>query len=172
MFLNAESINSGRINKDAANFITENKYSEIKKGRVKYGDILLTTRGNGIGDSAYVDITESALINAQMLILRSSMSEFDSRFLFYYMRSSAIKSLISIFSSGSAQPQIPIRDLKFIPTIIPPLPIQKNIAAILESLAEEIYREWFVRMRFPGHDKAKMIKGVPEGWEVIAIDKL
>jgi type I restriction enzyme S subunit len=31
-------------------------------------------------------------------------------------------------------------------------------------MAEEIYREWFVRMRFPGHEKVKVVKGVPEGW--------
>jgi len=66
---------------------------------------------------------------------------------------------------------------------LPPLPIQKKIAAvlsayddliennnrriaILEKMAEEIYREWFVRMRFPGHEKVKFHKGVPEGWEV------
>ena len=40
---------------------------------------------------------------------------------------------------------------------------QRRIA-LLEKMAEEIYREWFVRMRFPGHEKVKKIKGVPEGW--------
>lgn len=61
--------------------------------------------------------------------------------------------------------------------------IQKKIAAVLtaydelidnnqqrltllEKIAEEIYREWFVRLRFPGHEKAKVNKGVPEGWQV------
>ncbi len=64
-----------------------------------------------------------------------------------------------------------------------PLPIQRKIAAvlsayddliennnrriaILEKMAEELYREWFVRLRFPGHEKVKIVKGVPEGWEV------
>ena len=37
---------------------------------------------------------------------------------------------------------------------------------LLENMAEEIYKEWFVRMRFPGHDKTKFEKGIPEGWEV------
>ena len=44
--------------------------------------------------------------------------------------------------------------------------------AILEKMAEEIYREWFVRMRFPGHEKVKFHKGVPEGWELTKIEKL
>jgi type I restriction enzyme S subunit len=65
---------------------------------------------------------------------------------------------------------------------LPPFPIQKKIAAvlsayddliennnrriaILEKMAEEIYREWFVRIRFPGHEKATFHKGIPEGWE-------
>jgi len=66
---------------------------------------------------------------------------------------------------------------------LPPLPIQRKIAAvlssyddliennnrriaILEKMAEELYREWFVRLRFPGHEKVKIVKGVPEGWDV------
>lgn len=36
--------------------------------------------------------------------------------------------------------------------------------ALLEKLAEEIYREWFVRLRFPGHEKVKLVKGRPETW--------
>jgi type I restriction enzyme S subunit len=39
-------------------------------------------------------------------------------------------------------------------------------------MAEELYREWFVRMRFPGHKETKFVKGVPEGWEVIPIGSL
>ena len=66
---------------------------------------------------------------------------------------------------------------------VPDLPTQKKIAAILtayddliennkrritllEKLAEEIYREWFVRFRFPGHEKVKVVKGLPEKWQI------
>ena len=38
----------------------------------------------------------------------------------------------------------------------------KRRIALLEKMAEEIYREWFVRLRFPGHEKVKVVKGVPE----------
>jgi len=70
---------------------------------------------------------------------------------------------------------------------IPPLVSQKKIAAILsayddliennrrriallEKMAEEIYREWFVRMRFPGHGQAKFEKGVPVGWRFVSLE--
>jgi type I restriction enzyme, S subunit len=73
--------------------------------------------------------------------------------------------------------------------LLPPLPVQKKIAAvlsayddliennnrriaILEKTAEEIYREWFVRMRFPGHETTAFKKGVPEGWEIKPFSEL
>lgn len=44
--------------------------------------------------------------------------------------------------------------------------INKRRIALLEKMAEELYREWFVRMRFPGHESTKFVKGVPDGWEI------
>jgi type I restriction enzyme, S subunit len=72
---------------------------------------------------------------------------------------------------------------------LPPLPTQRKIAAILsayddliennnrriailEKISEELYKEWFVRLRFPGHEKVKVVKGVPEGWEVKNISEI
>ena len=73
---------------------------------------------------------------------------------------------------------------------LPPLPIQRKIAAILsayddlievntrriailEEMARGLYREWFVRFRFPGHEGVRMVESavglVPEGWEVKAL---
>jgi type I restriction enzyme, S subunit len=43
--------------------------------------------------------------------------------------------------------------------------------ALLEKMAEEIYREWFVRLRFPGHEQVTFHKGIPEGWEIKRFDK-
>jgi type I restriction enzyme S subunit len=48
---------------------------------------------------------------------------------------------------------------------------QRRIA-LLEKLAEEIYREWFVRLRFPGHEKVKRLKGLPLGWRVAELKEL
>ena len=37
--------------------------------------------------------------------------------------------------------------------------------ALLEEAARQLYREWFVRLRFPGHEHTRITNGVPEGWE-------
>lgn len=72
---------------------------------------------------------------------------------------------------------------------LPPLPVQRKIAAILsayddlienntrriallEKMAEEVYREWFVRLRFPGHERVPVHQGVPEGWELKPVGEL
>lgn len=86
-------------------------------------------------------------------------------------------------NAAGAVPGVNRNHLHKMKLFLPPLPIQRKIAAILsaydeliennmrriailEKMAEEIYREWFVRLRFPGHEKVKVVKGVPEGWEV------
>lgn len=48
---------------------------------------------------------------------------------------------------------------------------QRRIA-LLEKMAEEIYREWFVRLRFPGHEKVMFVKGVPEGWRAVQFTEI
>ena len=37
---------------------------------------------------------------------------------------------------------------------------------LLEKAAQELYKEWFVRFRFPNHENTKFVNGLPEGWEV------
>ncbi|MBK6957096.1 MAG: restriction endonuclease subunit S [Nitrosomonas sp.] len=86
-------------------------------------------------------------------------------------------------ASGAAQPDLGHSLFLSMPFKYPDISTQQKIAAILsayddliennqrriallEKMAEEIYREWFVRLRFPGHEKVKKVKGVPEGWEV------
>jgi type I restriction enzyme S subunit len=88
---------------------------------------------------------------------------------------------------GAAVPGINLGILKGLPIVLPPLPTQRKIAAvlsayddlienntrrikILEQMAQAIYREWFVTFRFPGHEKVRMVNSpmgkVPEGWRV------
>lgn len=86
-------------------------------------------------------------------------------------------------AGGSTQPLVNQTLLSRIVASLLPKVIQQKIAAILfaydelidnnkrriallEKMAEEIYREWFARLRFPGHKKVKVVKRVPEGWEV------
>ena len=93
------------------------------------------------------------------------------------------KTTFEAISKGTTQDNLSLEKLRSIKFKIPALPIQRKIAAILsayddliennnrriailEKMAEELFREWFVRLRFPGHESVKIVKGVPEGWEI------
>lgn len=89
---------------------------------------------------------------------------------------------LNSFAGGAAQPVITQGILKHLKCDIPNLGTQKRIADILysydilielnnkrikllEQTAQEIYKEWFVRFRFPGYEKTKFVQGIPDGWE-------
>ena len=62
------------------NFVTLEKYNQITKGRAQRNDLLLTTRGSNTGKAALFNCEhETALINAQMLILRANPTKFALR---------------------------------------------------------------------------------------------
>ena len=102
------------------------------------------------------------------------------KYLYFFLRP-----LLKAFeqqATGATTKFLTLKILNNIQVVLPGIESQKNIAAILsaydeliennqrriallENMAEEIYREWFVRRRFPGHDMVKVIKGVPEGWQ-------
>ncbi|MCK9635347.1 MAG: restriction endonuclease subunit S [Methylobacter tundripaludum] len=189
LFLNTGNIKNDCFDFSSCDFITENKDALLRKGKLRRKDVVLTTRGT-VGSVGFFHNNisyEHIRINSGMVVLRcaESVSPYYSYHLF---KSPLLKTQYSLYSSGAAQPQLPIKDLKRIKLPIPPLSVQEKIAAILsaydeliennqrrivllEKIAEEVYREWFVRLRFPGHDKVKVIKGVPEGWKLVKLEK-
>lgn len=103
-FLNAESINEGYVNLSKANFITEEKFLTIKKGRLQQGDLILTTRGNGVGQAAFFNQTsQPALINAQLLILRPDETHIYPAFVYYSFRTPFFKSNLKNFNLQQAR---------------------------------------------------------------------
>lgn len=100
----------------------------------------------------------------------------------YYLYA-ALRSLdLSGLDSGASIPSMTAKTYYGIKLDIPTLSVQKRIVSILfeydrliennnkrikilEKLAENLYKEWFVRFRFPGHEQAKFENGIPKGWE-------
>ncbi|MDP3195379.1 restriction endonuclease subunit S, partial [Tabrizicola sp.] len=116
-------------------------------------------------------------------IVADTKPEYSIEFLSFLLEALPLNSL----AGGSAQPLLNQTILSRIDALIPNFGEQKKIAAILstydeliennqrriallEKMAEEIYREWFVRLRFPGHEKVKIIKGAPEGWKLVKLE--
>lgn len=108
--------------------------------------------------------------------------KYSKHYLYYVLSTYALRKEIALLAHGAAnQANVSPKDIEKINLLLPNTQTQKKIAAILtayddliennnkriailEKMAEEIYKEWFVRLRFPGYQAAKVEKGIPEGW--------
>lgn len=121
LFLNASNVTPTGFNFDACMFVTEEKDKSMNKGHLSFNDIVLTSRGT-LGNVALYDKHigfENVRINSGMLIIRPKTKRLSPHFIYALLKSSYMKAAIERFKSGSAQPQLPIKDLQKIVFEIP-----------------------------------------------------
>jgi len=163
LFLNAGNVTSRGFDFSHCAFIAAEKDAALRKGKLVRGDVVLTTRGT-VGNAAYFDDSipfENIRINSGMVILRAKTSALMPRYLYLFVRSLLFYEQIRALRTGSAQPQLPIRDINRIEIPIPRLEEQRAIAHILgtlddkielnhrinetlEAIAQAIFKSWFV----------------------------
>lgn len=122
--------------------------------------------------------------STELFVFRGMENKTDSNYVFNLMSMQFIRDLAANSMTGASGRQR--ADLGFIKRIkwnFPPLPTQQKIASILsayddliqnykkqiealQTAASELYKEWFVRFRFPGWQNAKFENGIPEGWSI------
>jgi type I restriction enzyme S subunit len=120
LFLNAGNVTATGFDFSDNKFISKERDNLLRKGKLKRYDTILTTRGT-VGNVAYYSpgITYKRLrINSGMVILRPKV-EPEGNFLYSLMRSSTMSYNIKTYLSGSAQPQLPIRDIRKMPIVLP-----------------------------------------------------
>jgi type I restriction enzyme S subunit len=191
LFLNTGNVRPDGFDFSNCQFISEEKDQRLRKGKLARHDLVMTTRGT-IGNVAYYDDNapyENLRINSGMVIFRADASRLHPKFLYHFLRSPDFIGQTISMRSGVAQPQFPIRDIRRVEIPTPDLAIQRRIVsvlsaydeliennrrrmALLEDAARQLYREWFVRLRFPGHEHTRITNGVPEGWERVPLAKL
>lgn len=114
LFLSASNVTKKGFEFEDCQFITEEKDKKLKAGHLERNDIVFTSRGT-IGNvalySKYVPY-DNIRINSGMLIVRSQMEKISSYLLAVLLNSKYMESGIEQFKSGSAQPQLPVKDIK------------------------------------------------------------
>ena len=184
LFLNTGNVTKEGLIFEENQFIMKEKDEALRKGKLKRGDIVYTTRGT-VGNAGYYNSSvpyENVRINSGMVILRSNGEIVDARFLYQILKSEYYRPYFKQYCTGSAQPQLPIKNFSQIYLNVPDIKTQHRIADILsvyddliennqrqikllEEAAQRLYKEWFVNLRFPGHENTKIVDGVPEGWQ-------
>ena len=159
-------------------YIDEHLYNNFIRSKNKKDDLLVTLVGNGYGNSCLCGDNEIIIQNAVGLRFKKNVSQI---YIYYYFKQKDIIQWIQNLDRGSAQPNVKVSDLKRMKIELPNYIIQSKIATILnnydqliknnnkrikllEDMVESIYKEWFVRFRFPGYEKSETKLQSAKGW--------
>jgi type I restriction enzyme S subunit len=187
-FIKAESITEdGRFINGKIDHIDEATNNLLKRSIIQNNDLLYSIAGV-IGRVALVNKEIlPANTNQALSIIRPDTKKVDPKYLFYRLVTKSQRLHANSFVAQSVQSNINLKQVGDFDILLPPLETQRHIASTLssfddkiennnriittlETMAQSIFKEWFVKFRFPGHEKTKFVDSemgkIPEGWEV------
>jgi len=195
IFLGIKNVGeTGQLDLSDIRHISEAEYPRwTKRVEPRRGDIVFSYEAT-LNRYAMIPKGFRGCLGRRMALIRTDESKVCGRFLYFYFFGPEWRDVITRnILTGSTVDRIPIAKFPDFPVNIPPLPTQKKIAAvlssyddlidnnerrikILEEMAQNLYREWFVKFRFPNHKKVKMVDSplgkIPEEWEVKRMEEV
>ena len=124
----------------------------------------------------------SGIIANNMFKITFNETVINKNYGYWFLKQESIYNFLMLMNCSATMPAISFKMLNRVIVQIPTLSVQHRIASILstydmlienntkrirllEKMAENLYKEWFVRFRFPGHENVKMVNGLPNGWK-------
>ena len=157
---------------------------KLQKFILKDKDVVVCMTGATIGKVARIlKADQEYIVNQRVCIIRAKDSRLQD-FVYHTLTLPTFRKYVEVVGYGAAQPNISASSIgKYRIQSSNELPTQQKIASILstydtlienntkrirllEQMAENLYKEWFVRFRFPGHENVEMENGLPKGWKV------
>ena len=189
------NVKSGWIDISTVKYVEEEVYKKwTRRIKPRKGDVILT-REAPLGEVGMLRVNDNVFLGQRLVQYRANSNKLDNRFLLYSFLANDLQGQIKSLGSGATVEHMRVPDAEKLTLRVPSLETQRKIASILsayddlienntrrikilEEMAQMIYREWFVKFRFPGHEKVKMVdvpvetlhatslQKMPEGWEV------
>jgi len=190
-FIRSQNVYNGYFATDGLAYLDDEHADQLKGVTVEPGDVLLNITGDSVARSCRVPgEVLPARVSQHVAIIRPTPEEFDSRFVGYFFLTPFMQdTMLSLAGGGGTRKALTKEMIERFEVPRPPRPIQQRIAdilsayddliennrrriALLENAAGQLYREWFVRLRFPGCEHTRVSDGVPEGWERTSVGGL
>lgn len=178
------------ITDSSTQYVSSDFLSIDEKYHIKKGDVLISLTGSHINQpNSMVGRSCRNFSDTEFLLNQRAgkvipNENADKNYLYYLLNTESFKYSICNRAYGAAnQANVSPSDIENIKWNFPALPTQQKIASILsayddliqnykkqiqalQTAASELYKEWFVRFRFPGYQNTKFENGIPEGWKV------
>ena len=184
-----QDIIDDRISTEKIACVADPMVRKLSKHVLEVGDIVYPRQGD-LGKRAFVTSEQEGwLCGTGCIRLRLPNEYLSPRFLFYYLKQPHVVKFIENKAIGATMLNLNTSILESVPVRYPYAKVQNRIAdilsayddliennnrrmALLEEAIHLLYREWFVYLRFPGHERVKVVDGVPEGWERTTIGRV
>ena len=170
--------------------LSEMRFEESEQERygLKYGDLVICEGGEPGRCAIWKDQVPNMKI--QKALHRVRVHEcLDYRYLYYWFFLAGKTGVLEQYFTGATIKHMPGQKLKSVVIDQPPIEIQRRIADILttyddliennqkqikllEEAAQRLYKEWFVDLRFPGHETTPIVDGIPEGWTQLSLEQV
>jgi type I restriction enzyme S subunit len=180
--LRTTNVRGGFVDTRNVRYVTLETYERWTRRLLpERGDVFLT-REAPLGDVGRLTSDDAVFLGQRLFHYRADPTVMDARFLAYALQSPAVQGWIKGVGMGATVEHARVGDFHRIPIPTPPLDVQEKIGGILsayddliennrrrigllEDAARMLYREWFIDFRFPGHERAGIIDGLPAGWK-------
>jgi type I restriction enzyme S subunit len=181
--IRSQNVYNGFFAPEGLAFLGEQEADRLDGVTVEAGDVLLNITGDSVARCCQVpEAILPARVNQHVAIVRPRREDFDARFLMYFFISPWMQStMLSLAGSGGTRKALTKEMIQRFKIPKPPLCTQTAIGQtlssydllmdnnqrrmrLLEDSATQLYREWFVRLRFPGHEHTHVTHGIPDGW--------
>lgn len=176
------NIGKGRLILENVHKVSEKVYHARTSRAVPQDDDLIFAREAPAGNIAIIKNGAKVCLGQRTVLIRPDRTKVFPDFLVYYMLAPQQQHNLLKFASGATVPHVNLPDIRNLHISLPSYSAQQKIAGILsayddliennqkqiqllEEAAQRLYKEWFVDLRFPGHENTRIVDGVPEGWE-------
>lgn len=184
IFLGISNFNNGRLDFSDIRYISEDDLPKWTKRVIPQKNDIVFSYEATLNLYAIIPEGFRGCLGRRMALLRVDETKADYKFLYYYFYSDAWRATVNEnIVLGATVDRIPLIKFPDFPVELPPLETQHRIADILsayddliennqkqikllEEAAQRLYKEWFVDLRFPGHENMEIVDGVPEGWNI------
>lgn len=176
------NIGKGRFILDGVHRVCEEVYHIRNRRAVPQDDDLIFAREAPAGNVAIIKNGQKLCLGQRTVLIRPDKSKVNPDFLVYFLLAPEQQHALLKTANGSTASHVNMKTIRNLHIELPSPSYQNKAAkilsdydelievnrrriAVLEEMAMRTYREWFVHFRFPGHETATFVNGLPQGWE-------
>ena len=189
-YIRSEMLTSSKFISGEFLHISEETHNKLKRSQLHANDILFSMAGVYLGKTAILRPEDvPANTNQAVALIRVDAAKAIPEYVYYTLNIPQIVMLVNTVQSQSAQPNINLKQIGNLDIPLPSIEKQMQVVDILaaydsliennqkqikllEEAAQRLYKEWFIDLRFPGHESTPIHDGVPEGWKKKAVTDL